>query len=376
MEIQCACYAHRLVCCFLLGLSIKMKKIALIFSGGPDKVSGPKNSITLLADALSTLGAFVSVFSVSAKKRFVFNGVEVGVFSYGRMKDFDIIIFSGVYHYKYPIVAEYATRKGIPYGISPRSSLMITSLKRSSLKKKLFLSFYGRRFLKKSVFFHFLSREERENSLRINNNSLVCPNVLKEAPCYNIKNKGKVIGFLGRYDVDHKGLDRLMAALVLIKDDMISQGFTVEFHGPDFRGGRKYLEDFVRENSLQSFVSVGGPLFGVEKNKFFDRVSIFIHTSRYEGLPQSVMEAMARGCAIAVTRGTNMCNAVEDGRCGILLEDDPTEISQQLKGLVYNFSLVEKCGVNSNFYAKENYSSDRVARRMLEKIEEAAELKK
>lgn len=350
-------------------------KVVHITSICSERLSGPKNSVTLLSKFMLKQGVTSEVYSVGAGEVFFYNGVSVSCFDLRCLEGCEFVIFSGVYHYKYPIVAEYAIRRGIPYCISPRSSLMVSSMKKSMLKKKAFLSIYGRRFLKKSAFIHFLSEDEKKNSLHVNARDLVCPNIVVDIPCAPLAGKEKVIGFLGRYDVHHKGLDKLMAALALSRGALIRQGYVVKLHGTDFKGGRKYLENLVKENDLQDLVNIGDALFEEEKANFLNKVSVFVHTSRYEGLPQAVMEAMAKGCAIAVTRGTNMYDAIEKGSCGILLDDDPKKISQELTEFTSSDFLVREKGINSHRYAKENYSGERVARCMLEKVQEALVLK-
>lgn len=336
-------------------------KVVHIAAINKDKVTGPKNSVTLLSKAMNRSGVATEVFSVIDKDEFYFNDVRVSPFSYCCLSKCDFVLFSGIYHKIYPSIAKYLIDNGIDYGITPRSSLMLSSLAKSWYKKAFFLAFYRNSFIKKSKFLHFLSVDEKINSLFGSYEHFICPNIVTNINCEMPLRKEKLIGFLGRYDVRHKGLDRLVEALLLMKDYLLAFGYRFEFHGTDFEGGRDYLDSFVEKNELGEVVYIGDPLFGEDKNRFLNRISIFVHTSRYEGLPQAVMEAMAFSCAIAVTTGTNMKSIVEESKCGKILSDEPRNMSGQLIDLLANYSELLKMQSSAYCYAKNNFSSKEVA---------------
>ncbi|MEN1932826.1 glycosyltransferase [Escherichia coli] len=52
-------------------------------------------------------------------------------------------------------------------------------------------------------------------------------------------------------------------------------------------------------------------MFGLKKEEVLESNNIFIMTSRYEGLPVSVLEALAYGNICLLTEGTNMAKIVK-----------------------------------------------------------------
>ena len=60
------------------------------------------------------------------------------------------------------------------------------------------------------------------------------------------------------------------------------------------------------ENGIDKIVSINGPVFDNEKKEVLLNASFFIHTSRFEGMPMSVLEALSYGIPCLVTQGSNM----------------------------------------------------------------------
>ena len=59
---------------------------------------------------------------------------------------------------------------------------------------------------------------------------------------------------------------------------------------------------------------------------------VFVHTSRSEGMPMAVLEAMAMGRPCLVTPGTNMADVVCEGG-GWQCQPDPDSIAESLKDI-------------------------------------------
>lgn len=86
-------------------------------------------------------------------------------------------------------------------------------------------------------------------------------------------------------------------------------------------------------------------------------------------MPQSVMESMANGCAIGVTKGSNMYCTATKNSCGFGFEDSPDKIAQTIVMSISNFDTLKEIGWKSYKYASDNYSAGNVARVFLNKIE-------
>lgn len=102
-------------------------------------------------------------------------------------------------------------------------------------------------------------------------------------------NKKKVILSIGRLSRE-KGHDVLLKALIGLE----LEGWVVKIVG-DGPLSHQYQE-YIDENGLSEFVSLEGRKTNVID--YYDEAKLFILPSRFEGFPNAIAEAMARGCIV------------------------------------------------------------------------------
>jgi glycosyltransferase involved in cell wall biosynthesis len=91
---------------------------------------------------------------------------------------------------------------------------------------------------------------------------------------------------------------------------------------------------------------------------------VFVLPSRREGLPRSVLEALAAGVPVVATDVRGNRDLVEDGRNGFLVKvGDATGLAQALLTLLQDESLRTRMGVEGRARARD-YALDRVIREM------------
>lgn len=99
------------------------------------------------------------------------------------------------------------------------------------------------------------------------------------------------IGVIGKVDVKAKGIGVLIRAL-----SELNFKFKLHVVGP---GNPDFLKPVIDLYDLKSSIVFHGKLKAGEKiNEFLDSIDLYVHPSKQEGLPRSVIEAMARGCPI------------------------------------------------------------------------------
>jgi glycosyltransferase involved in cell wall biosynthesis len=86
---------------------------------------------------------------------------------------------------------------------------------------------------------------------------------------------------------------------------------------------RSRLEERARELGIAESVNFLGPVSDVPG--FLSRLDIFVLSSLSEGLPISILEAMAAGLPIVSTRAGGVSEAVEDGRNACLVDPADAE---------------------------------------------------
>ncbi len=128
------------------------------------------------------------------------------------------------------------------------------------------------------------------------------------------------IGFVGRLDTWTKGLDLLIQAFHDFQKMESNSILWIIGDGP----GKVDLENFIKENKVQNVV-LWGSKFGNEKDKLISQMHVFVHPSRNEGLPASVLEASAMGVPVIVSKQTNVAESVASFKAGTALATNTKE---------------------------------------------------
>ena len=85
-------------------------------------------------------------------------------------------------------------------------------------------------------------------------------------------------------------------------------------------GELEQLKKQVEQTGLEHVVTFHPTVWGTGKYDFFREADIFIYPSYSEGMPIAVIEAMAAGLPVIVTRVGGMPDLVSDGFNGLLIE--------------------------------------------------------
>jgi len=232
---------------------------------------------------------------------------------------FDFFVFHGIYFLKFVELAKKIRSLGKRYIIKPHSSLVIQAQKKSRIKKLLANIIFFRKFIKNSIAIVFSNEDEAKNSLCWNKNFVYEGNGITSLQVGDSKQRceGKPYKFvyLSRIDFSHKGTDILLDALSILKNTKRLNDINLTFYG----NGTEFEEiELVNRISKLNFPSVSfkGPIFGEDKIKMLNNNDIFILTSRYEGFPMAVLEALDAGLPCLVTEGVNMSSIIRKFQIG------------------------------------------------------------
>lgn len=109
--------------------------------------------------------------------------------------------------------------------------------------------------------------------------------------------KGKItLGSIGTVDLPYKGYRTAVESV----SSLIEQGYDVEYQivGP---GKQDDLQSFVDSLGIKEKVKLIGPLLGTDLDAWFDGIDVYIQPSLVEGLPRSVVEALAQGLPVILS---------------------------------------------------------------------------
>ena len=137
----------------------------------------------------------------------------------------------------------------------------------------------------------------------------------------NDRNNKFVVGFVGRIDVYTKGLDIILDAYEKFAINTPDSELWIVGGGDD---DDKLATMRNKLHSASSIKLLGGK-FGKEKDDIMAQMSCFVHASRNEGLPASVLEASAMAIPTVVSRATNVGSYIEEYNAGILLAENSAE---------------------------------------------------
>lgn len=108
--------------------------------------------------------------------------------------------------------------------------------------------------------------------------------------------KRKIILAAGRLnDWRYKGWDLLIKATSLIKKDLKKAGWTVKIAGGGPEDASQFLQDMSEQAGVDDVLEFIG--YRTDMIHQFQQASIFCLSSRSEGLPMVLIEAMSQGCA-------------------------------------------------------------------------------
>jgi glycosyltransferase involved in cell wall biosynthesis len=251
----------------------------------------------------------------------------------------DLVIFEGIYIYPFSNMVFEVWRKKIPYIIIPRGSLTMNAQKMNSLKKKIMNMLFFKVFTRKALLIQYLTENEYNSSTNYwNNNHLIIPNGITPFRVTKTKFSKEILKgvFIGRISTFYKGLDLLIDACILIKEELRDAKCSITFYGPDEDNNILNLSDKIQRNCIQDILHfVDKSVFGSEKENLLLGSDFFVLTSRSEGHPMGLIEALAYGLPCIVTEGTNMTKEIIEYDAGWASE---TSVEGIIKSFRYMIS--------------------------------------
>lgn len=193
----------------------------------------------------------------------------------------------------------------------------------------------------KEYFKHIVACEDK---ISVIGNGITIPEIDLNKKDYDKPN----ILFLGRICKD-KGIGELLEAV-----DRLSKNH------PDvhlYLGGFFEDEDLKeRVEQLSGNVTACGWISGDDKEALFDKCPIFVLPSYYEGMPLSVAEGMAHGCATIASNVGSLDQMIKDESTGLLVKaKDSEDLYNALKNVIEDSKLRTSLGQRAYSFAKENY---------------------
>lgn len=312
-----------------------------------------------------TQGRFADIFFINVKDEVIDEIKNQAV--YKTADDFDkavekfglpdIAVFHEVYIREFAAIAKLLNKRKIPYVIIPHGSLTDVSQNKSRLKKTAANVLLFNSFIKNAAAVQCLSEAEK-NSTKVSNKKFVSSNGVympEKRKSGFLENGGMKFIYIGRLEHYYKGLDLLICAVRLCADFLKENDCKLYVYGTDKNGRFEFLKGLIEENGVGDIVSLNHGIFGEEKENELLSSDCFIQTSRSEGMPLGILEAMSYGIPCLVTYGTRLGEAVEENDLGWVCTADAEDIAKTIKKAVderYTLSVKSSKAID---YVQNNY---------------------
>ena len=289
----------------------------------------------------------------------------------------DIIHSHGLWAPANAIVAGAARKANIPHVIAPRGSFEPGALDKSAWKKAIFKRLYVNHALCDAACFHALTEREAWciRQFGLTNPIAILPNAVTVSQPPDDRDVAagrdwtawfggkKLIVFLGRMH-PIKGLDVLIEAWRRIAGEFTDWHLVLA--GPDEDGYLAAIESQVETADLADRVSFPGGLYGPDKDSLLTAADLFVLPSRSEGMSVALLEAMAAGLPVVITKSCNF-HAAEDLGAGFVVGGDVESLAAGLaKMLKTPDDRRSEMAARGASLVRGNYCWDSVAREMLE----------
>lgn len=137
---------------------------------------------------------------------------------------------------------------------------------------------------------------------------------------------------VGRF-IEAKGYERLLRVVKRLNDEDFS--FDMWFVG--YGRNEKELKKYVEENRLQNVKFLG---YQENPYSYMSKADVFVCSSVREGFSLVVVEAMACGLPVISTKCTGPTEILEDGKYGVLVENNEDALYEGLKMCISNQNFI------------------------------------
>lgn len=302
-----------------------MEIIHLILGkANPERMNGVNKVVYQLATKQAEFGHNVAVWGIVSdeEKNYADRGFETRLF----LKSSNPFLFSpalkkailekkgkAIFHLHggwipvYYLLAKLFYKHNIRFVITAHGAYNSIAMKKSSFIKKIYFQLFEKHVLKKAESIHCIGKSEVTGLKKIfnSNKAVLLPYGYESAARVTVMPHTKeniVFGFVGRLDIYTKGLDTLVKAFKKFHYSHPESELWIVGDSNE----RKALQDLISKNKLEDHVVLYGSKFGEEKDGLIQEMDVFVHPSRNEGLPLSVIEAASFGKPCIVTDTTNI----------------------------------------------------------------------
>lgn len=250
-------------------------------------------------------------------------------------------------------------RRQIPFVITPNGGLAAEILSRGRLKKALYSTFVERPRVSRAAAIVSVTPPERAwiaNFVpRYRGCVAVIPNAVEDARLsrYNWQRQDhrdrRKLVYLGRFDVDHKGIDLLAAVAVALPEA------DIHLYG---RGSSRAVVQLQRNRPRN--LHYHEPVYDEEKITVLLDADMYVQMSRWEVFGISVAEAMSLGIPCAITETMNLASEFKEHSLGLTIPLDPAIAAAKIRAALSDAMALQSWSESARQYALSAFAANTV----------------
>lgn len=279
--------------------------------------------------------------------------------------DFDIVHFHLMWMLDKNTILSALKKKGIPYVLTVHGAYAPNLI--DNLKKRFSMQTFEKTYIRGAESLHALCYEEKDylRKLGLKMPIFVIPNGMNTIEVEKINNSKSLpipfdtkfvnLVWVGRIRED-KNVLGIVKSLLFLNEEIRSK-IKIHIVGNGTEDYIQKVKNEISKNGLESHVIFHGPKYKEEKYQFIINSDIYIQPSFSEGLSFSILDAMACGKPMILSRQTNMTYYYNQNFYN-MTEPYPEDIASNIEELALNKDLCQQLGTNAKGLIKSKFNWD------------------
>ncbi len=346
-------------------------------------IDGSKRLTVPLCTPLDLQGVTVTYYPVQWPRSYELS-LPLGRALRRKVREADVVHIDSLYLFHGLIAGYYGRRYEVPYVLRPHGTLNPYHRARHPVRKLVYETLFERRNLNHAAGVVCMSKREREHvaaagvrsplyvvPLGIDADFFAGEGDFASLVSVHPELAGRrLVTFLGRLTAK-KRLDLVLDAFALVARGDGKLHLAVA--GPDDEGIGAELRRRVRGLGLDRHVSLLGFVDGERKLALLRRSLAFVLPSEDENFGVAVVEAMAAGVPVVVTRGVGIHERIAEAGAGLVVPTEAPAVAAAIRRLADDPALSTRFGANARRLVEEHFSRKETGRRLEEMYVEVIE---
>ncbi len=272
-----------------------------------------------------------------------------------------MVHFHSVFIPRQAVLANRLRRAEIPFVVTPHGGLSPHILQRGRWKKRIYSRLIeAPRLMRAAAISVVLPKETDEIKSFVPEYQQMIqfvPNPVDDAlfggKACRVEARRRQIVYLGRFDVEHKGID------ILLEIARFAPEADFHLYGAEDAKTRRELNEL--KNKCAGNVHFHTPVYGAEKLRVLENADLYVQTSRWEAFGISIAEALAVGVPCAVAESMHIAGLVRREKLGIVLDDDPKKAAAEILNFLSDAETWAESSARAKCYAVKNFNARCVA---------------